>query len=1433
MNPFQIEETRTPPVKSLRSKFEQLATSAGLAALSASTGNGSGAASAVPLQASASINGATNGKSVGFKPAMPSRPSMGNGVVGHRREPASFGNGRPSSSSFVEPEFTTLSTPPSSQFESISISAPIPRPRPTPAQAVVGNGGNAGEGSDAGIIISDGGVEGDSLSAGQSPLARPRASSSGTQVKVNGSVDGSIGSTNAGSGLLRASVSTADLRRPPPPAPTGIKRPPPPPPIQASPSSPSRLMQQSPSHSLQPQPQPHAPIQVQSQLQSSTSLTSRATTTAPLALSSSPSWGAASGGSGRLQSSSSRASSPSISPLLRPVLVPPASASTSSLLSGSLSAASSRPPSRNGLSRGITGSDESEGFQQISVASLRNRFNETPNTQRHSLNITYPSSDILTKPARPPRPSKQLDTPPLSSSRPPSRPEETTLFPFLSISPPRCMLSSPFSDDEPEVEHLNLTAPLIPIPVRKPPPPKLPAAVNSLDSHLGNSSQSSIDSASVASSGASTSSIQRPPPPRPPPRSRPKAFTVEGDSFITSAPILYPKSLSPPPLPSRRPNTVPLPDLEPSPLPSSALPPPPPRIATKSQHSSPQLPPTISAVLKQDSLITQSSASERKSLGSSKHLPPPTRTIALGDKLPPVRRPAGGSPPFSSDDESGEEGVTVEDFKGPGGDSLPDSSRSSRRPPLPVPFRDIQMEPLKIPIHAYSGHCTVAGSLVAVSHHHHIKIYDLSLTDAPVSTIDTKDLGLSGAPKITCMEMRSLGDGKLGQGCFVWVGTKEGHVFEVDLRTGAVCAVRQVAHLNPVTHILRHGRSMVTLDEGGKALIFSETEGMSLTGIQPRVMRITEKQEFARLLGGKLWTAARTDSQSGVGGSASSRLPIIRVYDLFVPGSTGRSVVPTEHTGAVTSAAVVPSRPGKVYVGHEEGYVSIWAVEGTEDGYPKCLEVVKVSTSDILCVEGVNDRLWVGSRNGMISAYEVATRPWVVTNSWSAHPGLPVLRLAVDVFGIDEGKLNVASVGRDDTLRFWDGMLRLDWIDNEVQKRESSFSSFRDVTALIVSWNCDATRPDSLTGDPANVNLFGDVLSSVDEPPDVIAFGFQEVIDLESRKMAAKNVLLGGAGKKKHHDEGVTGIACSGNGLSDKVTGAYRRWYDRLVREVRVGMPNESYTVVYTESLVGLFSCIFIKTSERFGLRDVAVTTIKRGMGGRYGNKGGIVARFVIGDSSVCMINCHLAAGQNAVRRRNADIAAILEEKAVFPPADYPLAYGGGGDGTMILDHEFVFVNGDMNYRIDHRREAIISSIRTGEFTNLLAHDQLLREIKSNRACRFRGFSEGPITFAPTYKYDPRSNEYDSSEKRRLPAWCDRVLWRTRDGSRVQQLHYQRYEANVSDHRPVSAAFGVTVKTIVHDRRGQVVKQVQSLWAEEQARLLAEARDFYRLSACL
>ena len=76
-----------------------------------------------------------------------------------------------------------------------------------------------------------------------------------------------------------------------------------------------------------------------------------------------------------------------------------------------------------------------------------------------------------------------------------------------------------------------------------------------------------------------------------------------------------------------------------------------------------------------------------------------------------------------------------------------------------------------------------------------------------------------------------------------------------------------------------------------------------------------------------------------------------------------------------------------------------------------------------------------------------------------------------------------------------------------------------------------------------------------------------------------------------------------------------------------------------------------------------------------------------------------------------------------------------------------------IKYRIDQRRENVISSVAAGELGYLLEHDQLRKEMKHNHAFQLRSFDEGRIEFAPTYKYNPNSDEYDTSEKRRIPAW--------------------------------------------------------------------------------
>jgi hypothetical protein len=56
-------------------------------------------------------------------------------------------------------------------------------------------------------------------------------------------------------------------------------------------------------------------------------------------------------------------------------------------------------------------------------------------------------------------------------------------------------------------------------------------------------------------------------------------------------------------------------------------------------------------------------------------------------------------------------------------------------------------------------------------------------------------------------------------------------------------------------------------------------------------------------------------------------------------------------------------------------------------------------------------------------------------------------------------------------------------------------------------------------------------------------------------------------------------------------------------------------------------------------------------------------------------------------------------------------------------------------------------------------HDQLYRQLQGEPGAAFDAFREAEIDFKPTYKFDIGTNAYDTSEKRRAPAWTDRVLW--------------------------------------------------------------------------
>lgn len=81
---------------------------------------------------------------------------------------------------------------------------------------------------------------------------------------------------------------------------------------------------------------------------------------------------------------------------------------------------------------------------------------------------------------------------------------------------------------------------------------------------------------------------------------------------------------------------------------------------------------------------------------------------------------------------------------------------------------------------------------------------------------------------------------------------------------------------------------------------------------------------------------------------------------------------------------------------------------------------------------------------------------------------------------------------------------------------------------------------------------------------------------------------------------------------------------------------------------------------------------------------------------------------------------------------------------------------GDLNYRISLSYSETKQLLEDNNWDVLFENDQLKIEREAGRV--FKGWNEGKIYFAPTYKYSNNSDEYlgdmgISKKKRRTPAW--------------------------------------------------------------------------------
>ncbi|KAF5728757.1 Endonuclease/exonuclease/phosphatase family protein isoform 7 [Tripterygium wilfordii] len=492
---------------------------------------------------------------------------------------------------------------------------------------------------------------------------------------------------------------------------------------------------------------------------------------------------------------------------------------------------------------------------------------------------------------------------------------------------------------------------------------------------------------------------------------------------------------------------------------------------------------------------------------------------------------------------------------------------------------------------------------------------------------------------------------------------------------------------------------------------------------------------------------------------------------------------------------------GTIWTGSTNGLLVQW------DGNGNRLQEFNHHSCAVQCFCSFGTRIYVGYVSGMIQVMDLEGS---LIAGWIAHNG-PVIKLAA-------GHGYVFSLATHGGIRGWnitspgplDNIIR-----SELAAQEVIYTRRESFRILIGTWNVGQGRAshESLT------SWLGSVASDVG----IIVVGLQEV------EMGAGFLAMSAA------KETV--------GLEGSSVGQW--WLDNIGKALDEGTAFER---MGSRQLAGLLVSLWVRKNLRTHVGDIDAGAVPCGFGRAIGNKGGVGLRIRVYDRIMCFVNCHLAAHLEAVNRRNADFDHIYRTM-VFSRSSHLSNTAAAGVSTAshilkstnstsvnseepkpdLSEADMVVFFGDFNYRLfgisyDEARDFVSQRC----FDWLREKDQLRAEMKAGKV--FQGMREALIRFPPTYKFERRQaglGGYDSGEKKRIPAWCDRIIYRDNRSDPMSGCSLNcpvvssviMYDACMdvteSDHKPVCCKFHVQIahadRSVRREEFGKIITSNEKL----------------------
>nr|XP_011464429.1 PREDICTED: type I inositol 1,4,5-trisphosphate 5-phosphatase 12 isoform X2 [Fragaria vesca subsp. vesca] len=501
--------------------------------------------------------------------------------------------------------------------------------------------------------------------------------------------------------------------------------------------------------------------------------------------------------------------------------------------------------------------------------------------------------------------------------------------------------------------------------------------------------------------------------------------------------------------------------------------------------------------------------------------------------------------------------------------------------------------------------------------------------------------------------------------------------------------------------------------------------------------------------------------------------------------------------------ALVLTADGMIWSGCTNGLLIQW------DGNGNRVRDFTHFPSAVQCFCTFGARIYVGYVSGHIQVLDLEGN---VIAGWVAHSS-PVIKLAAC-----HGTGCVYSLATHGGIRGWnikspgpsDDILR-----SELAAKESSYTTRDNVRILVGTWNVGQGRA-------SHESLMSWLGSAV---PDVgiVVVGLQEV------EMGAGFLAMSAA------KETV--------GLEGSSVGHW--WLDNIGKALEEG---KTFERMGSRQLAGLLISLWVRKNLRTHVGDIDAGAVPCGFGRAIGNKGGVGLRIRVYDRIMCFVNCHLAAHLEAVNRRNADFdhiyrnmvfnrSSLLNTAAAGVSTTVntvrtPNAAGNNSEEPArpeLAGADVVVFLGDFNYRLfgisyDEARDFVSQRC----FDWLREKDQLRAEMKAGKV--FQGMREALIRFPPTYKFERHQAGlagYDSGEKKRIPAWCDRIIYRDNRSVPVSECSLEcpvvsailQYDACMdvtdSDHKPVRCKLALQIAHVDRSIRrmefGEIIRNNEKI----------------------